>query len=1260
MANIIESQVTLEDEVFEETIDVAEEPIEVVRPSSYNDLQDLPQVNGVTLQGNKTSSDLGIVTQNDINSAVSAEATLRENADTALGGRIDQEITARGNADTALGGRIDGEITNRTNADNALGTRIDNEILARQGGDNNLQTQIDAITSKSDVVDVVANYAALQAYDTQHLGNNDVIKVLDDETHDDAQTYYRWNKTAGTWSYIGSEAPYYSKGQIDQQMQAKQDKLTAGTGITLDGATISADTTVLATKDDLEPEIVADLPTVGDTTKLYLTPTNKTASGNPITIDLKENVGQMTSFRLDGNTFQQTYTGKNLFDKDNYSEIQAYIDRNGVLVSNANNIAVYIPCEANTTYTISRKVPTSGNTKFGVGYTTTIPAGDVQLYDWTRNYDAQNLTVTTGAGAAYLAVWVYVTDYVETKAQTMESIQIEVGSTATSYEPYVGGVPSPNPSYPQPIQTVTGEQTVTINGANYPIDLGTIELCKIVYNNTFQDYIYKDNGEWKIHKTIAKTVANGSETWTVANAGTSNFYYVSNGLVENPYGSDTGRYIKCNYEAGAQVTNSNTTSGVFLLSGGTVRLRSGAEMTAQAWQAKLSQNNMIIYNAMATATDTAITDQTLIAQLEAIRTAALGNGANTITNTATGTNLAGSMSIGYYGYNPSEYSEWLYVDGAWEQVGGRPIPTKTSELANDSQYVTRDDIASKLQTLVVDELPSIGEEGKLYLAPKNYTRSTGTGNPITAIITDGAGKMESFKLDGDTYQQSYTGKNLCRITLPNTSTVVYSDNTITLNGSRGTAGNLQDTSNIGTRLVAGTYTVRAFLLSGSASGNGTRFIMRIGDNVFTVRSNISGVSEPLSVTLDSDTDVTLQIWVDSSTTYDNLKIGYQIEAGSTATPYEPYVGGVPSPNPDYPQQIQTVTGEQTVEIVGKNLFDKNNANIIRGYIGGTYFNAGTDYTIWIPCEENTDYAIQKIIAEPQSANRFRINCYNQVPAGGVASLGSQYLWNGGDGSDVSSHVYTTPAGAKYLGVTVMTQNSGGDTTIDDILASIQIEKGSTATTYAPYSKQTYPLNLGNIELCKLDTYQDYIWKDGDNWKIRKRILPIVMDGNTSITPNQFGTNSYAISISQQVTRADSQLSSVCEYFYGIKYNDRAQEIPNSTFIADATGQVRVIIVRNTGFTTSEALSSWFDTYRPKFYCTATSSDTTITDTDLIAQLEAIRTASLENGTNTITNSAPAPNLAGDMEISYYGYNPTNRYDKFIWLDLNNNYEQIGE
>ena len=43
----------------------------------------------------------------DVADDLSDEVTARENADTALGGRIDDEATARGNADTALDGRLD-------------------------------------------------------------------------------------------------------------------------------------------------------------------------------------------------------------------------------------------------------------------------------------------------------------------------------------------------------------------------------------------------------------------------------------------------------------------------------------------------------------------------------------------------------------------------------------------------------------------------------------------------------------------------------------------------------------------------------------------------------------------------------------------------------------------------------------------------------------------------------------------------------------------------------------------------------------------------------------------------------------------------------------------------------------------------------------------------------------------------------------------------------------------------------------------------
>ena len=52
-------------------------------------------------------------------------------------------------------------------------------------------------------------------------------------------------------------------------------------------------------------------------------------------------------------------------------------------------------------------------------------------------------------------------------------------------------------------------------------------------------------------------------------------------------------------------------------------------------------------------------------------------------------------------------------------------------------------------------------------------------------------------------------------------------------------------------------------------------------------------------------------------TYDISNILVQIEKGSKATSYEPYVGGQPSPSPDYPQEIKSVVNP-TVKVTNED------------------------------------------------------------------------------------------------------------------------------------------------------------------------------------------------------------------------------------------------------------------------------------------------------------------------------------------------------
>ena len=188
---------------------------------------------------------------------------------------------------------INGEIIlgDLTLEDLGISQLVETEAEDRREADTILQTQIDAITASSDVVDIVGTYEELEEYDTSGLTDNDIIKVISDETVGGATSYYRWENHE--WVYIGAEGPYYTKNETDALLDQKLD--VDALDETLENYYNKTETdALLADKAD-----AADLASKQD----------KLIAGDNITIDQATNVISATVPSLDNYyTKQETYS----------------------------------------------------------------------------------------------------------------------------------------------------------------------------------------------------------------------------------------------------------------------------------------------------------------------------------------------------------------------------------------------------------------------------------------------------------------------------------------------------------------------------------------------------------------------------------------------------------------------------------------------------------------------------------------------------------------------------------------------------------------------------------------------------------------------------------------------------------------------------------------------------------------------------------------------------------------------------------------
>lgn len=360
-----------------------------------------------------------------------------------------------------------------------------------------------------------------------------------------------------------------------------------------------------------------------------------------------------------------------------------------------------------------------------------------------------------------------------------------------------------------------------------------------------------------------------------------------------------------------------------------------------------------------------------------------------------------------------------------------------------------------------------------------------------------------------------------------------------------------------------------------------------------------------------------------------------------------------APSPASPQAVNTVTGRQVVTItdddnqsqdyeinLGKNLlaldalssgttsavaisYDNNTMSLNGTSSGANSFNALSSLGVTLPAGTYTtsakiisgswtypsspadaDFAFY-ILDAPNVSSSHRIGSFT---GRGVATWWGQKTFTLSE--DTTLYFYGTfnSAGIAFSSLTI----------------GLQIEAGSTATSYASH--------FTPIELCKIGDYQDYIYKSGDDWYIHKTINSLILGDNES--PSDWYTVGSTQKVFAKRTRFGAYSTStkwiISDKYLGVARNN----IGTNTICLTNDGDIR--FDTGTTYTDVNAFLSFLASNNVlAYYVLATPTDTQITNSALINQLDTLAGAELAVGENSIVVTAAGSNLPSILDLWYY-------------------------
>ena len=314
-------------------------------------------------------------------------------------------------------------------------------------------------------------------------------------------------------------------------------------------------------------------------------------------------------------------------------------------------------------------------------------------------------------------------------------------------------------------------------------------------------------------------------------------------------------------------------------------------------------------------------------------------------------------------------------------------------------------------------------------------------------------------------------------------------------------------------LEPGTYTQSLTYISGSVTGSGTKYYglytYKNGKVIIDQRLTLKDSNGSKSFTVTDRTEVQFfviqVVALNNTITFDNLKFNVQLEYGSLATAYEPYVG---APSVNAPVKIESV-GERTKNLFKLGTMDDYYVN--EGQYSKNYFTIEDDKLVGLNKKDATGCLTTKefypyITGESYTfsfeSNASETRLYVVVYNDSKENISSSVTISGLTYNAYYAGLYkrgktltftTTDTNVRYFRVGFISYDPNLTIDVDYIMFyNIQIEKGTAKTEFEPYG---YKIDVTARGKNLLNIHQNYASISNCTYDITGETLTITPTGD---------------------------------------------------------------------------------------------------------------------------------------------------------------------